>query len=373
MQNNKPIFLNPPELGREEQEMLLEVMASNWIATSGPHLELFEDMLSLFFNGRRVLLLNSGTSAIHLALKCLDIQPNDYVICADFTFCASANPIIYEQGIPVFVDIDPISLGICPKHLELAISSLDKKPKAIIVVHAYGMPANMHAIIAIAQKYNIPIIEDAAEALGSTYYQNQCGTLGDFGVISFNGNKIVTAGGGGALIFKNKSDYEKAYLLSIQGHSNGDYHYHVVGYNYRMTNIAAGIGIAQFKQLDKKVAKKRAIFDYYKSAFSVFPEILLQIEAANVFCNRWLTNIFIYDNKSYDWSTMKKDAMRNGIEVRPIWQPLHSQNIYNSVKYFGEGNAKHISKSGLSLPSGTSLNQEDQDRIVSCLLDLVKA
>jgi dTDP-4-amino-4,6-dideoxygalactose transaminase len=256
--------------------------------------------------------------------------------------------------------------------LESAIANLDKKPKAIVVVHAYGMPASMHEISALAQKHDIPIIEDAAEALGSTYYKKQCGALSDFGVISFNGNKIVTTGGGGALIFKNKADYEKAYLLAIQGHSNGDYHYHTIGYNYRMTNMAAGIGIAQFKQLDKKIAKKRAIFDYYKMAFDAFSEITLQQETENVFCNRWLTNIF-FDESSYNWSNMKEAAMRNGIEVRPIWQPLHSQSIYDTAKYFGDETARRISKSGLSLPSGTSLKEEDQDRVISCLLDLVKA
>ena len=367
-----PIYLTPPHIDEEEELMMQEVLRSNWIAPSGPHLELFEDMLSLYHQGKRVLLLNSGTAAIHVALKLLNVKRDDYVLCSDFTFSATANPIVYEGAVPVFVDAEKDSWGMCPEQLENAILALDKKPVAVIIVHAYGMPARMTELKSVAEKYEIPVIEDAAECLGSHLDNAPCGTLGDFGVLSFNGNKIVTTGGGGALIFNDKSYYDRAYALVSQGHTSGDYNYSMLGYNYRMSNVAAGLGIAQFRKLEQKVQRKREVFEIYKEAFKESESIKVRLDDEKSCSNRWLTNISLQ---------MRPDQVRKVIgglskamiEARPVWKPLHSQSIYPKSLYKGGDVGLGLHEQGISLPSGTSLTKQDQQRVISTLLHLVES
>ena len=366
------IYLTPPHIDHEEKQMMEEVLASNWIAPSGPHLELFEEMLSIYFHGRRVLLLNSGTAAIHVALKLLNIQTNDLVVCSDFTFSASANPILYEKAIPVFVDSENVSWGMDPQKLEETLSKLDHKPKAIILVHAYGVPANTKRIKEIAGNYDIPLIEDAAECLGAQVNGHPCGLDGDFGVISFNGNKIVTTGGGGALIFKNKDHYDKALSICMQGHTRGDYTYDNVGYNYRMSNVAAGLGIAQFRKLKEKVDRKRYIFEQYKKEIGRCIDVTFQPEYGDVVSNRWLSNV-LFESTEIDVGKIVKAMGAVGIEVRPIWKPLHLQQVYAGSYYFGGNVGQNLALKGLSLPSGTSLNDSDQERVIDTLLKLVKS
>lgn len=357
------IYLTPPHIDEEEHQMMQEVLHSNWIAPVGPHLELFEDMLSLYYEGRRVMLLNSGTSAIHLALKTVGVKEDDYVLCSDFTFSATANPIVYERAIPVFVDAEKENWGMDPVLLDQAIRSLDKKPAAIIVVHAYGMPAKMKEIMEVAERYDIPVIEDAAECVGSMIDGRPCGLHGDYGVLSFNGNKIVTTGGGGALIVRDKAKYDEVYAMASQGHTTGDYQYSVLGYNYRMSNVAAGLGIAQFRKLEEKVAKKRYIFDQYASALGVLDRIRMQEGSADAYSNRWLSNIVI----NLPMGKIKRLVallQSNLIEARPIWKPLHLQTIYPKSLYKGAEIGLDLHEHGISLPSGTSLSEEDQQRVI---------
>lgn len=369
--NKQQIYLTPPHIDEEEYAMMQEVLQSNWIAPAGPHLELFEDMLSLYYEGRRVMLLNSGTAAIHLALKTVGVKEDDYVLCSDFTFSATANPIIYERAIPVFVDCEQDNWGMDPELLEQAIKSLDKRPAAIVVVHAYGMPAKMQAIMEVANRYDIPVIEDAAECVGSMIDGRPCGLHGDLGVISFNGNKIVTTGGGGALIFKDKTKYDEVYAMASQGHTTGDYQYTMLGYNYRMSNVAAGLGIAQFRKLEDKVAKKRLIFDQYASTLGQMDRIRMQEGSDNAFSNRWLSNIVI----NLPMGKIKRlvsQLQSNHIEARPIWKPLHLQSIYPKSLYKGAEIGLDLHEHGISLPSGTSLSADDQQRVIDQISLFIK-
>ncbi|MEM8894198.1 MAG: DegT/DnrJ/EryC1/StrS family aminotransferase [Bacteroidota bacterium] len=366
------IYLTPPHIDEEEHKMMEEVLRSNWIAPTGPHLELFEDMLSLYHLGRRVMLLNSGTAAIHLALKAIGVQEGDYVLCSDFTFSASANPIVYEKAVPVFVDAEPDSWGMDPTLLDQAIRSLDKKPAAIIIVHAYGMPPKIKELMEVARRYDIPVIEDAAECLGSKIDGQPSGLEGDYGVLSFNGNKIVTTGGGGALIFKDKSKYDEIYEMASQGHTTGDYRYATLGYNYRMSNVAAGLGIAQFRKLTEKVEKKRQVYDRYAEALDSLGRIRMQYETEGAYSNRWLTNIII-NLRPGKIIRLVNELQSSLIEARPIWRPLHLQSIYPKSLYKGGEIGLDLHEHGISLPSGTSLTQSNQDRIIDQILLFVKS
>ncbi len=375
LQDTRPtrpqIYLTPPHIDEDEHRLMDEVLRSNWIAPAGPHLELFEDMLSLYHLGRRVMLLNSGTAAIHLALKAIGIVEGDYVLCSDFTFSATANPIIYERGVPVFVDAEPDSWGMDPRLLDQAIRSLDNKPAAIIVVHAYGMPAKIKEIMIVARKYGIPVIEDAAECLGSQIDGTPCGLEGDYGVLSFNGNKIVTTGGGGALIFKDKSKYDEMHTMASQGHTTGDYRYASLGYNYRMSNVAAGLGIAQFRKLTEKVEKKRSIYERYASLLGSLDRIRMQYETSGAYSNRWLSNVII-NLPPAKIIRLVRALQEEGIEARPIWRPLHLQSIYPKSLYKGGEIGLDLHEHGISLPSGTSLTDEDQSRVIDQVLHFVK-
>ncbi|WP_317163204.1 aminotransferase class I/II-fold pyridoxal phosphate-dependent enzyme [Mariniflexile maritimum] len=354
-------------MGGSEQKFVNEAFDTNWIAPLGPHVDGFEaDIQTYLGNDCEVAVLSSGTAAIHLALQLLGVSKDDEVLCQSFTFSASANPILYQGAIPVFVDSEPDTWNMSPDLLERAIKdriAKHKKPKAIVAVHLYGMPYNAQAINTIANKYEIPVVEDSAEALGSTYFGQACGTLADLGILSFNGNKIITTSGGGALITHDKALKNKAVFLSTQARDNAPHYEHSsVGFNYRMSNVLAGIGRGQMEVLDARVAARRRHFNFYKDQLAVYPEISFLEEPTGSFSNRWLTCI---TTDSY----RKREAIRltlleDDIESRPLWKPMHMQPLFKDCLHFTDGTSEALFEKGLCLPSGSNLSQDDLDRII---------
>ena len=371
MRNNKSskIWLSPPHKSGYEQDFLNEALESNYIAPIGPFIEKFENSLKSYTNSLFAVALNSGTSAIHLALKCIEIKQNDVVFCSTFTFIATANPILYENAIPYFIESEKETWNMCPIFLEKAILKTianKQKPAAIILVHLYGNPAKFNEIKPIALKYNIPIIEDAAEALGSTYNNIPCGSLSDLGIISFNGNKIITTSGGGALLTSNEEYAKQVKYLSTQAKEAVlHYEHKAIGFNYRMSNIAAAIGCAQMKVISERVIKRRENFNLYKTLFSN-TSISFQNELELSFSNRWLTSIILKN------STVKgkvlNELLENNIECRPLWKPLHSQPIFENCFYEGDNYSNDLFQKGLCLPSGTELTQENIELISNLVL-----
>ncbi|GAA0881359.1 aminotransferase class I/II-fold pyridoxal phosphate-dependent enzyme [Algoriphagus jejuensis] len=363
------IPLSFPVFDGKENFYLQKALSSGLLATNGEFIGLFESNLSMRMKSHQAVVLNSGTSALHLALVLLGVSPGDEVICQSFTFCASANPIVYLGAKPVFVDSESDTWNISPELLEDAILSrlaLGRKPKAIVVVHLFGMPAKMMEINAISEKYEIPVLEDAAEALGSTYHGQPCGTLGSIGIFSFNGNKIISTGGGGALISDDTQTISKAKYLSTQAREELPYYQHLeIGYNYRMNNLAAGIGIAQLERLDDFVCKRRQINQRYRAHLEEFPGIAFQPEQAGSSSNFWLSTILIDENLTgISNKELRKVLDEEGIETRFLWKPLHLQPIYRDAPFYGGNVAEALFSKGLCLPSSTSLNPEDQERIV---------
>jgi dTDP-4-amino-4,6-dideoxygalactose transaminase len=354
-------------MGGSEQKFVNEAFDTNWIAPLGPHVDGFEaDIQTYLGNDCEVAVLSSGTAAIHLALQLLGVSKDDEVLCQSFTFSASANPILYQGAIPVFIDSEPDTWNMSPDLLERAIKdriAKHKKPKAIVAVHLYGMPYNAQAINTIANKYEIPVVEDSAEALGSTYFGQACGTLSDLGILSFNGNKIITTSGGGALITHDKALKNKAVFLSTQARDNAPHYEHSsVGFNYRMSNVLAGIGRGQMEVLDARVAARRRHFNFYKDQLAVYPEISFLEEPTGSFSNRWLTCI---TTDSY----RKREAIRltlleDDIESRPLWKPMHMQPLFKDCLHFTDGTSEALFEKGLCLPSGSNLSQDDLDRII---------
>ncbi len=361
------IYLSSPHMGGSEQKFVNEAFDTNWIAPLGPHVDGFEaDIQTYLGNDCEVAVLSSGTAAIHLALQLLGVSKDDEVLCQSFTFSASANPILYQGAIPVFVDSEPDTWNMSPDLLERAIKdriAKHKKPKAIVAVHLYGMPYNAQAINSIANKYEIPVVEDSAEALGSTYFGQACGTLADLGILSFNGNKIITTSGGGALITHDKALKNKAVFLSTQARDNAPHYEHSsVGFNYRMSNVLAGIGRGQMEVLDARVAARRRHFNFYRDQLAVYPEISFLEEPTGSFSNRWLTCI---TTDSY----RKREAIRltlleDDIESRPLWKPMHMQPLFKDCLHFTDGTSEALFEKGLCLPSGSNLSQDDLDRII---------
>ena len=371
MADNKRIWLSPPHIGVDETAYVMEAFETNWIAPVGPHISRFEKELSNISDNYSVAVLNSGTSAIHLALVLLGVSYGDEVICSSFTFSASANPIMYQGATPVFVDSEEETWNMCPNLLEEAIKSRitkGKTIKAIILVHIYGMPAKIEDIVKISRKYGIPLIEDAAEALGSMYDGKVIGTFGLFGVYSFNGNKIITTSGGGALLSKNKQLIEKAKFLATQARDDKSYYHHSeVGYNYRMSNVCAGIGLGQLNVLKQRISKRREIFDFYKKELDGFYNISFNIEPNKCFSNRWLTTIILSDNSAIDNEKIRLHLEKKNIESRPLWKPMHLQPIFNESKIFGGKISERLFDRGLCLPSGTSMKEEDLYRVVNSI------
>lgn len=362
------LHLSFPVFDGNESLYLQQAVSSGYLATNGAFINKFETKLSKRLRSHQTVGLNSGTSALHLALVLLGVGQGDEVICQSFTFCASANPIVYLGGTPIFVDSEEESWNINPEILEDAILgrlALGKKPKAIIVVHLFGMPAKMREILEIASKYNIPVLEDAAEAVGSTYQGQFCGTFGKLGIYSFNGNKIITTGGGGAIISNDTSLIEKAKYLSTQAREDLPFYQHLeIGFNYRMINMAAAIGLAQLEKLDQFVQKRRQINQRYRELFKDFPGISFQTEYDDAYSNFWLTTIII-DEKVTGFSNdrLRVQFFKNGIETRFLWKPLHLQPVYKTVPFYGGLVSEQLFLKGLCLPSSVNLSEQDQYRI----------
>lgn len=364
------IWLSSPHMGGGEMKYINDAFAKNWVAPLGENVDNFEADLERFLGENvSVSAVNSGTSALHLALRMLGIGRGDEVICQSLTFTASANPIVYQGATPIFVDSEPETWNISPYFLEKAIENrlkIGKKPKAIIIVHLYGMPAKMTEIQQIAQKYEIPIIEDAAEALGSKYQGQKCGTFGDFAILSFNGNKIITTSGGGALVCRDEIQKQKAIFLATQARDNAPHYQHSeVGYNYRMSNILAGIGRGQMEVLEERILQRRKNHQFYQKLFEGREGIKLLTEPSDDFySNHWLSVIQVDKEKTgFDREDLRKKFLENNVESRPVWKPLHLQPVFAKMPYFGEKMAETIFENGLCLPSGSNLTEQDLERI----------
>lgn len=372
----KRIWLSPPHMGRNELSFVQEAFDTNWIAPLGPNVDAFEKELSLLLKGCYVTALNSGTAALHLALNLLNVSQGDEVICQTFTFAASANPVVYLGATPVFVDSEPDTWNIDPELLDKAIQdrlSLGKKIKAIVVVNLYGMPAKLEKILAVASKYAIPLIEDAAESLGSSIHNIPCGTFGSLGVISFNGNKIITTSSGGVLISNNEEFILSANYLATQAKDPGPFYQHSkIGYNYKMSNVLAGIGLGQLLVLHERVAARRDNYNRYFNYFSAWNEkgfnIQFQLEPSGYFSNRWLSCILIdpATNKGITIASIRLLFEQHQIEVRSLWKPMHLQPVFSNEPCYLNGISDRLFDIGLCLPSGSSLTDEDFDRIFEC-------
>ncbi len=357
-------------MGGTEQSFVNDAFETNWIAPLGPNVEGFEKDLENYLGiENHVAALSSGTAALHLALILLGVERGDEVICQSMTFSASANPIVYQGATPIFVDSEKDTWNICPIHLEEAIKdriSKGKKPKAIIAVHLYGMPYKVDEIKKISEKYEIPIVEDSAEALGSSYKGQKCGTFGDISILSFNGNKIITTSGGGALVSKNLKHKEKAIFLATQARDVAPHYQHSeIGYNYRLSNISAGIGRGQMEVLDNHVTLRREMNQFYKNIFKnnegikVFSEI-----NSDYFSNHWLSCIVVDSSVSRFSSEDIRLAMaENNIECRPLWKPMHLQPIFKNAPYYGENVSENLFEMGLCLPSGSNLISKEKVKI----------
>ena len=364
------IWLSSPHMGGGEMKYVQEAFDQNWVAPLGKNVDEFENAIQEFIEEDKfVAALSSGTAALHLALIQLGVGYGDEVICQSFTFSASANPIKYLGANPVFVDSDPVNWNMSPFFLEEAIKdriSKNKKPKAVIIVHLYGMPALMDEITAICSKYEIPLIEDSAEALGSIYKNKKCGTFGDFAILSFNGNKIITTSGGGALVGPTKETKEKTIFLSTQARDNAPHYQHSeIGYNYRLSNICAGIGRGQMEVLPDRIQQRRAVNDFYKDVFSNIDAVNLFSEASSdFFSNHWLSSITI-DKKVTTRTNQELMAAfaEENIETRPLWKPMHLQPVFNDCQYYGETVSEELFTAGLCLPSGSNITNDDKNRI----------
>ena len=374
--NQPKIWLSSPHMGGGEQKYINQAFEQNWIAPLGPNVNGFEEDLKkyLFSAGSEnaVAALSSGTAALHLALILLGVERGDEVLCQSLTFAASANPIVYQGATPVFVDSEPETLNISPEHLEEAIKdrlAKGKKPKALIAVHLYGMPYKVKEIHSIAKKYEIPVIEDSAEALGSTYNGQKCGTFGDLAILSFNGNKIITTSGGGALVTPNSKMKEKAVFLATQARDAAPHYQHShIGYNYRMSNVCAGIGRGQMEVLDDHIAKRREMHRFYQEFFINSDNVKVFSEPGeDIFSNHWLTVIQLKEGKGITSEALRQHLEKENIESRPLWKPMHLQPVFKDAPYYGSGVASEAFNNGLCLPSGSNLEEEEKNRITNAL------
>lgn len=370
---NKKIWLSNPHMGGGEMKYIEKAFEENWIAPLGPNVNGLENDLEKFLGESvHVAALSSGTAAIHLALILLDVEPGDFVICQSLTFSASANPIVYLGAQPIFVDSEKDTWNLCPTAVEDAIKfgiSQGKKPKAIIAVSLYGMPYKADEIAELSKRYDIPVIEDSAEALGSNYKGQKCGTFGDFGVLSFNGNKIITTSGGGALTLKHKEFKKKAVFLSTQAKDDAPHYEHTqIGYNYRMSNICAGVGRGQMEVLQDRVDQRRANNKFYADLFEGHPGFTLHKEpSADYYSNHWLSIVRLEPKSGITKTQLIQKFDKENIETRPIWKPMHLQPVFKNAAYFGSNLAEKLFANGLCLPSGSNLNDEDRERIRAVL------
>jgi dTDP-4-amino-4,6-dideoxygalactose transaminase len=375
--NNSKIWLSSPHMGGSEQKYVQEAFDTNWVAPLGPNVSGLEKDLEKYLSNGEVAVgaLSSGTAAIHLGLVLLGVTSGDEVICQSMTFSASVNPIFYQGATPIFVDSEWDTWNLCPIALEAAITdriAKGKKPKAIIAVHLYGVPYKIQAIRAIADAYDIPILEDAAEALGSSFKGQKCGTFGDIGVLSFNGNKIITTSGGGAIVMPTVALKERAIFFATQSRDAAPHYQHSeIGYNYRMSNVCAGIGRGQMEVLDDHVEKRRAMHYFYVDLFKDVAGItVFSVPNSDYFANYWLSAILIDPEKT---TGITRESMRlaleaDNIESRPLWKPMHLQPIFQRYPYYGEKVAETLFENGLCLPSGSNLMDEDRKKIQDVLL-----
>lgn len=367
------IYLSSPHMGGREQEYVNQAFNTNWIAPLGPHVSGFEQELEQYLGeNSHVAALSSGTAAIHLALILLGVERGDEVICQTMTFSASANPIVYQGATPVFVDSEKDTWNICPIQLEKAILdriAKGKKPKAIIAVHLYGMPYQADKIHEISKKYEIPVVEDSAEALGSSFNSQKCGTFGDISILSFNGNKIITTSGGGALVSRMPEHKSKAIFLATQARDDAPYYQHShIGYNYRLSNVCAGIGRGQLEVLDKHVGYRRNMNHFYKDLFSDFEGIsVFQEPSDNIFSNHWLSCIQFSSESKATSDSLRESLLQHNIETRPLWKPMHLQPIFKDAPFYGEGIGEALFNAGLCLPSGSNLEDKDRQRIAGAI------
>lgn len=373
---NEKIWLSSPHMGGKEEVYVKEAFDTNWIAPLGPHVDGFEKDLAALTGSKNAAALSSGTAAIHLALIMLGVKAGDEVLCQSFTFSASANPIVYQGAVPVFIDSENETWNMSPEHLRTAITdriSKGQKPKAIVPVHLYGMPGKMEEIMRIANEYQVPVIEDAAEALGSAINGKACGSFGDMGILSFNGNKIITTSGGGALISDNEDYISKARFLATQARDAAPHYQHShIGYNYRMSNVCAAIGRGQVEVLNSRVEQRRANYVFYSGALQELPGISFLQEPVNSFSNRWLTTITVDPLQS---GGITREAIRlalekENIESRPLWKPMHLQPIFEQYPYYGDGTSEKLFEQGLCLPSGSNLSGKQLQRVAGIIKSL---
>lgn len=370
------IWMSSPHMGGGETKYIQQAFDTNWIAPLGENVDEFENSLKEELGGEKeVVCLSSGTAALHLSLVLAGVEEGDEVICQSLTFAASANPIIYQKAIPVFVDSEPDTYNISPTYLEEAIKdriSKGKKPKAIIVVHLYGMPSKIQEIAAIAKKYDIILIEDGAESLGSSYNGKKCGTFGDYGILSFNGNKIITTSGGGALICKDSNVKNKAIFLATQAKDSAPHYQHTtIGYNYRMSNVLAGIGRGQMEVLQKHISCRRMNHQFYKNIFKEIKGVnILEESNDSFFSNHWLSVITIDDEQTnFDRESLRLRLLEENIESKPLWKPMHLQPVFASYPYYGSTVSETLFNKGLCLPSGSNLSKEDRNRVADVILN----
>lgn len=372
------ILLSLAHMGGTEQKWIDEAFKDNWIVPLGPNVDEFEIRLKKYLDAPKVVALSAGTAAIHLGLVMLGVSKDDEVICQSLTFSASANPICYQGAKPVFVDSEPDTWNMCPIALEKAIIDrykvTGKYPKAILPVHLYGMPAKMDAIKAIADKYGIPVLEDAAEALGSEYKGVKCGTIGDYGALSFNGNKIITTSGGGALICPNEDAGKRVTFYATQARENRPYYYHeVIGYNYRLSNVSAGIGCGQMDVLEEHVARRREIHSLYAEGLKNLDNIIVFDNPSKDYdSNFWLTTILIDPKCGITPDEVRIALNEENIETRLLWRPMHMQPIYKDAPYYGGDVCEKLFEQGLCLPSGSSLTDSDIKRVIEALRKALK-
>lgn len=372
----KRIFLSSPHMSGNEQKYINEAFETNWIAPLGPNVDAFEKEIAAYTGVNEAAAVSSGTAAIHLALSLLGVEKDDTVFCSTLTFIASANPILYLGAEPVFIDSEPETWNMSPQALEKAFreaASNGKLPKAVIVVNLYGQSAKMDELTSLCDQYEVPMIEDAAESLGSSYKAKQSGSFGRFGIFSFNGNKIITTSGGGMLVSNDAAAIHKARFLATQARDPAPHYQHSkVGYNYRMSNVLAGIGRAQLEVLEERVEARRAIFERYQLELSEIPGIQFMPEINGTYSNRWLTAMTIHEREAgISVNQLIEMLAAENIEARPVWKPLHMQPLFKTVKYFSHTEKYSVSEklfaNGICLPSGSNMEELDQTRVINCI------
>ena len=373
----KRIYLSSPHMSNEgyEQKYVKEAFDTNWIAPLGENVNKFEEELANYVGIKNAAALSAGTAAIHMAFKALDIKKGDIVFCSDLTFSATANPIIYQNATPVFIDSEDETWNMDPKALEKAFEKYPN-PKAVIVVHLYGTPAKIEEIKEICDKYNVPLVEDAAESLGATYNGKQTGTFGKYGVYSFNGNKIITTSGGGMLVSDDDEKIAKVRFWSTQSREKARHYEHKeIGYNYRMSNIVAGIGRGQLKVLDDRIEQKTNIYNTYKEGFKDIEEIVMQPIPENTRPNHWLSVITLKENSKVKPLDIMEVLDKENIESRPVWKPMHMQPIfkeYDFIKVTDKPVSEDLFERGVCLPSDTKMTKEEQERVINVIKNLFK-